>query len=507
MTSLNSKLLKKVKTLVLNNESTKERSSSLIKEVQRSDSALEITSLYKFLEKDNGQISEIFKREIIKKFQDIYQVLPEEAKFLIEFESLQAIGPKELDFKVDYFLKFIAESVDTIKHDSRYDFAIRNKHILGLDLSRWEINMLPESISSLSELQYLNLSNCQLKSLPNTLELLKNIKEVVLKGNKLLTVPDSLISIVKRNYIQKYVEEGVHNSEVLVLGLLEILSGKRLVKVDYKRDVIDWDRAFHYQINEAGYITGLFLSLENVEIRTFPEQICILKHLKELKLTQVYLESIPESIRNLITLRKLNLSFNKIKSVPSSIEELKNLEFFSLDDNEISEEGLYSLTWYKSGQKFIDMAEYEKAIEECLETLKTYPRHEVAWYHLGLSYEENGDFDKAEEALNHVIEINSNNAAAWNKLADIYLVKSDYERAIKTIKHVLNIEPDVALFWGNLGFVYKKTGKLDDAISAYKRSLEIEPKNSKIWAALASIYRDKGEHEKEKNAYERSFDV
>ena len=507
MKSSNLKLLTKVKNLMINNNSSKEAISFFINEIHDTNSALELTSLYTYIEGQDTQLSLLLLEEIVEKYQKIYGLVPEEVIFLIKLETELVEGPEELDLKVGYFKKFEANSMQAVKFDDQYDYMIEDKHIIALDLSRWEINEIPECIGSISKLNYLNLHGMKLKLLPETIEKLSQLKELILSGNNLPIIPHSIITIAKRAYIQKYIDEGVNNSEALVLGLLEILSGIELEKVEQNCDVINSGHLFNYKINKAGNITGFFISMEKIEIGTFPKQICTLKYLEELKMTQASIEFIPKSIGNLTSLRYLDLSFNNLDSVPKSIEKLKNLESLSLIDNEISEEGLNSLTWYKSGQKFIDKAEYDKAIEECLETLKIYSKHEVAWYHLGLAYEENGDFDLAEEALTHAIELNPKNAAAWNKIADIFLVKSDYKKAIQAIKQIIIIEPDVALFWGNLGFVYGKIGELNEAINAYKRFLEIEPNNSKIWAILASIYREKGEYDKEKDAYERSLDL
>jgi len=506
MIPTNLKLLTRVKNLMVDKYTSEEAISSILNDIQIVNSAKELTSLYSYLESHDTQLSILLLEKIIEKYCSIYELIDEEAIFLLKLETMLVEGPKELDITAGYLKKFKASSKQAVKLEDNYDYYIEEKQVIALDLSRWELNEIPGCIGSLSGLKYLNLNGLKLKKLPETIEHLSQLEELNLNGNRLSLISNVIITIAKKNYVQKYIIEGVNNSEALVLGLIEILSGCSLEKVDIEVDVSNWEIAFNYQIDETGHITGLFLSNEKVELSTFPEQMCTLKHLEDLKITQASIEKIPESIKKLTSLKKLDLSFNKIKSIPNSIEELKNLEIFSLDDNEISEEGLNSITWYKNGQIFIDNAEYDKAIEECLETLKIYPRHELAWYHLGLAYEENGDFEKAEDILKQVIEINSKNAAAWNKLADIYLIKSDYHNAIKAIKRVLHIEPNLALFWGNLGFLYKKIGEFSEAINAYKRSLDIEPKNSKTWAALASVYRETGEFEKEKSAYERSLD-
>jgi tetratricopeptide (TPR) repeat protein len=506
MIPTNLKLLNRAKNLMVNNNPSEEAISSILNDIQIVNSAKELTSLYSYVETPDTRLSHLLLERIVEKYCSLYELLPEEAIFLLKLETLLVEGPNELDITAGYLKKFKGNSIRSVKLEDNYDYYIEDKHIIALDLSRWEINEVPECIGSLSRLKYLNLNGLKLKELPETIEQLSQLEELNLNGNKLSIVQDVIIMLAKDHYVQKYIEEGVDTSEALVLGFLEILSGCSLEKVDIKDDVLNWESVFNYQVNETGHITGLFLSREKVALYTFPKQICTLKYLEELKITQASLESIPDSIKKLANLKKLDLSFNEIKSVPSSIKELKNLVMFSLDGNDISEKRLNSLTWNNIGRIFIENADYEGAIEECLETLKVYPKHEIAWYHLGLACEENGDFEKAENALNHVIGINSNNAAAWSKLADIFLIKSDYINAINAIKRVLNIEPDVALFWGNLGFIYKKIGKYNEAINAYRRSLNIEPKNSKTWAALASIYRETGELEKEKSAYDRSLD-
>ncbi|CAH1421454.1 unnamed protein product [Lactuca virosa] len=73
------------------------------------------------------------------------------------------------------------------------------------------------------------------------------------------------------------------------------------------------------------------LVFRSTKINRLPDSICMLKHLKSLKLVFcMFLEKLPEDLGRLERLEKLELSYIKIKHLPDSIRMLKHLKSFKL---------------------------------------------------------------------------------------------------------------------------------------------------------------------------------
>ncbi|NVM34560.1 MAG: tetratricopeptide repeat protein [Candidatus Lokiarchaeota archaeon] len=485
-----------------------DKSFSLLKKrIKLEFSAYFITSLYKFLNKKDLKICEIFKNIIIDHYREIYDVVFEEAKFFLDLETTQMENPNRIDFKVGYFNKFKADNLEILKNDSYYNYLIRDSHIISLNLSRWDLKELPESIGSLSKLQYLSLANLKLKSLPESIKLLSYLTYLNLCGNNFKIIPRWLTDFIERKFSQKYINEGVDPNEARALGLIEILKGNMVEKANIESDVINWEIVLNYKININGNIIGLYIDDEKTGIGIFPEILCTLTHLQELVLSNSSIKNIPNCIGELQALKYLDLSFNRIRSIPESINTLRSLEYLNLNDNEIPEKTILSIRWNKSGQIFIDKGDYDKAILECKETLEIYPRNKSAWLHLGIANKEKGDYSLAERAFKRFLEIDPFSCVVLDYLSDIYHNNGEYLKAISMIQQAIAIEPNLAILWSNLGFNFKKIGKYDQAIDAYLHSLEIDPKNQNVWKDLASIYRDKGNYMKAIEADERALEL
>ncbi|MHA2281144.1 MAG: tetratricopeptide repeat protein [Promethearchaeota archaeon] len=485
----------------------KNLSEDLLKtQIQKEISALFITEFYKFLNNQRDKISQNLNNTIVRKYKRIYGVTNEETLFFVDLEATQINRKNELDFQVGYFKRFSAPDILTLRKGNQYNYVIKNNHIIALDLSRWEFYEIPESIGLLSELEYLNLANLNLKHLPESIELLTKLEDINLNGNNLSKLPIWLVEFSNKKLTEKYINEGVLDAEVTILGLLEVISGGKLEKAQENDDVLTWEVALHYKVNKRGNIKGIYLRSERLKIGIFPSQICSLEFIEELELPGSSIEKIPPCIGNLQSLKFLNLSFNRIEIIPNSINKLKNLEHLNIIENGMSEKSLNAIRWNKDGEAFLDSGEYDKVIEECTTTLNIYPKHKFALFHLGIAYSEIGELLKAEQAYKKFLKIDPLSSVVWSSLSDIYHQEGDYDKAISAIKIALGIEPDIALLWSNLGINYKKLGKYNNAIESYLHSLEIDNKNKYVWKDLASIYRDRGEILKAIEAEERALE-
>jgi len=305
--------------------------------IRYEDSIIVLKRLLEFLKYQNNQYSFELKKELITKLAKSYQVVPKESKFLLEIESL--INPNS---NINF-----------------YKPTIHKNHITALDFAGQKLKEIPDSVGSLLDLQYLNLWDNNLTTLPTSIELLSKLKFLFLDWNRFCKFPDlrwdklisleklsitnnfelnkfpnSLILLIKQNFIKKYVNEGVNLSEALILGLLEILTGMKLRKLP--NSTLPKLYACDYKIDLNGHITGIYVyGYHNFQINFIPQQIYKLKYLEELVLREQNIKIIPESITSLKSLKHLDLSQNNINTIPDFFKKLTTLEMLDLGENNI----------------------------------------------------------------------------------------------------------------------------------------------------------------------------
>lgn len=215
----------------------------------------------------------------------------------------------------------------------------RRGYVVGLDLSRWSLAEVPESIGNLKHLKTLDLSYNQFKTLPDSMENLISLTNLSLNGNfNLEKVPSSITTLAQTIFAKKYIKQGVVPKDAEALALLEILSGIDMKIFPEGKKLGDLNPIWHhYRMNEKGSITEIYLEhYEFMQIVIFPHEICNLKNLEVLRLAGQRLKSIPNCITRLKKLKILDLSFNNITSIPDYITQLKKLKLLDLRRNNIT---------------------------------------------------------------------------------------------------------------------------------------------------------------------------
>jgi len=79
------------------------------------------------------------------------------------------------------------------------------------------------------------------------------------------------------------------------------------------------------------------LNLSKHKLKSIPEDVFKLTHLRELNLSHNDIKTIPVEISGLTELRRLNLANNELDSLPDEIGSLHNLVYLGLNRNEIVE--------------------------------------------------------------------------------------------------------------------------------------------------------------------------
>ncbi len=361
--------------------------------IQHDKSNLILRTIIEIIENNLDENSLLLKQELLQRFSRIFNVVPKEAQFFIDlFVYLANLG-ENMDINTNYVYKYKFEEFWPYPfyggHYKPKILAVKKGHAIALSLINLKLNYIPESISSLKNLRFLSLNFNSLKSLPRTIRNLENLKylslyhnnfkkipnsifflkdlrilrseennlnslppwigslnrlrHLALLNNNIKLIPQSLFELAKRKQAKKYIIKGVNEDEAPILGLLELLSGIRLQKLEKNEDIYHSEKfdplhfMYHYKINELGYITHIYFYFREPYLGIFPLQLCSLNYLEELHLSTHDIKFIPECIGNLTSLKVLNLMCNEIESLPESMKKLRNLERVSFFDNPLKE--------------------------------------------------------------------------------------------------------------------------------------------------------------------------
>ncbi len=317
----------------------KRENKPLLWAIQNEESIYFFKKLIDLLETyDTSQFKEI-REGALKKIEQHYNLNSNDSKFVLDIDYLDYMKFRTEFYNFLYKFELPDEAKRLlVKENTEIGYkglgrvqTSRKGYILSLSLI--DLVEIPDSICKLTKLESLEVSYCNLKKFPDACPNLLSLKKLILINNKLDRLPRWVVEIANKNkYTNKYINKGVHKSEVHILGILEILTGHGCEKMRTDENFSP-EVATHYELNNLGHITKIMYSSTESRIGVFPIELCSLEFLEELTLIDQNIRLIPESIGRLKRLKVLNLRFNKINNVPESIKKLKNLELFYLKSN------------------------------------------------------------------------------------------------------------------------------------------------------------------------------
>jgi len=196
------------------------------------------------------------------------------------------------------------------KAEEKIDRA-RRANAKELDLSRFRLNKLPESLGTLKQLQVLNLANNHITILPGFLRELTHLRELYLRNVPLRELPEWIVEL----------------NQLQVLALV--------------------DTQITSLPDSLGKLRNLRrLYLDGIPLGVLPKWISKLTFLEELSCSYTRIDLVPEWINCVTNLHTFYLDHNNITAIPYTITELKNLQKIDIYGNPLDPE-LYAA--YKEG--------------------------------------------------------------------------------------------------------------------------------------------------------------
>ena len=162
-----------------------------------------------------------------------------------------------------------------------------------------------------------------------------------------------------------------------------------------------------------------------------------------------YAETHRDAFRHLLTART-NLLNSDYRSA---------IDFFtkSLDLNPTS------LAYNDRGYAYINVGEYDNAIDDCDRAIAIDPNIAAAYNNRGFAKARKGNYDSAIDDYDRAIAIDPNNANAYNNRGIAKFSKGDYDGAIDDCSRAIELETDEASAYRNRGVIWLRLCEWDNA--------------------------------------------
>ncbi len=142
--------------------------------------------------------------------------------------------------------------------------------------------------------------------------------------------------------------------------------------------------------------------------------------------------------------------------------------------------------------KFARQHEPASAIEAWKKAIEKNGREPDYHYNMSLAYIELKEYGRAIDACLNTVEICPIYYRAYFVAGSIYLKSRQFDEAISYLRKGLLFQADNLMALINLGAAYSILRRYDDAIHAFERAIAHSPREAKAYLGLAKIYAAQG---------------
>ncbi|KXJ12812.1 leucine-rich repeat-containing protein 40 [Exaiptasia diaphana] len=203
-----------------------------------------------------------------------------------------------------------------------------------LDLRDNKIDIIPDEITVLSELERIDLSNNEISSLPFTMGTMQHLKAVILDGNPLRKLRRDIV-MRGTQAILKYLKSRIVEEEKPPCGVADSVDSKVPDRPDVSMS------GSSSTIDQHSLTQTKALSYSNKRLSEIPHEVmeaAVTARVTKVDLSKNLLNSLPHRLAELSEcLSDLNLGFNKFQSLQDSFGCFSKLQFLDLRNNQISD--------------------------------------------------------------------------------------------------------------------------------------------------------------------------
>jgi Flp pilus assembly protein TadD len=138
------------------------------------------------------------------------------------------------------------------------------------------------------------------------------------------------------------------------------------------------------------------------------------------------------------------------------------------------------MAWNNRGNGYLQLQQYEKAIEDCTEAIKLGPKLAMAWNNRGNGYLQLQQYEKAIEDWSEAIKLDSKLALAWSLRGFAYFRLHKYEKSIADCSEAIKLDPKLVQAWFFRGRAYDELHDYEKALADCTKAVEVDSKDA--WA-------------------------
>ena len=144
-------------------------------------------------------------------------------------------------------------------------------------------------------------------------------------------------------------------------------------------------------------------------------------------------------------------------------------------------------TFYRIGEAFASVADFNAAIRWYEEALRIGPDHLRFMDKLGVAFTQAGRYPQAAEIFNRLIQANPKFEAGWNNRGFLYLLQGDIERSEADFRAALKLDPALEQAQANLASILINTGRPDEARPLVEDLVKRHPQNQEYRQARSYL--------------------
>jgi tetratricopeptide (TPR) repeat protein len=143
--------------------------------------------------------------------------------------------------------------------------------------------------------------------------------------------------------------------------------------------------------------------------------------------------------------------------------------------------------WYRRGNAWLKLRQWEKAIADQTKALELKPDHVWSWYQRAFAYRHLSQLEKALADATKAVELEPQAWGPHSERAHVLIELGRWEQAVVELTSALELNPGSWSTWHRRGQAYRVLGQWDKAAADYAKVLEGEPHSGQAHNDLAHL--------------------
>ncbi len=157
---------------------------------------------------------------------------------------------------------------------------------------------------------------------------------------------------------------------------------------------------------------------------------------------------------------------------------------------EVPKSKRYALGWYNEGVTYLNIREYDEALEFFEKALAAVPDHPDFLIGLGDVYFARGQFKDAYHNYLQALYAEPDNYKAWMKAGITLLQLGKPDEALEIFQNLLELNGYDGELWFAQGLALLRRGDVEEAKESFTHARRYKPNQPALWYTLATLEKD-----------------